>query len=184
MSSNSASSFVSNFSEDIFPDEESDVKSQSSNSSSENERYNSGEYSSSKKTETLTEKNRRQKLDKKHYIYAPLSGQPDRRISPKKITNYEYCRLIGERAEQISKGAPVHPKYSSSGIHDLIKIAQMELDDRSIEFPLNVYRPIGNPMEPSVMEVFNPHEPNVYLPDELLVNHIEKYIPKNLWKLF
>lgn len=110
-------------------------------------------------------------------------GEKDMRISTKNITDYEYCMLIGSRAQDIADGEPVHPLYANNGIHDLIKIAKMELDDRSIEFPLNVLRPIGNPMDPVRIEVFNPHEPGVLLPGELLVSQVEAYISKNSWKV-
>lgn len=112
----------------------------------------------------------------------PKDGSPDQRISPPRMTKYEYAALIGERAEMISKGARIHPKYAGVDTIDLIKIAQMELDDYSIPFPLMIRRPVDNPMFGKIVEVFKVRE--LTTPKQRLTKHIEKYTPENPWTLF
>ena len=118
------------------------------------------------------------------YIFAPKVGETDKRISPKRMTTYEYASLIGHRAEMISKGSPVHPKFQNSPEMDLLKISQMELDTRDIPFPLNIYRPIDNPSYGQVIEVFNPHEPGFFTPTERLTVGIEEFSSFNSWNIF
>jgi len=43
----------------------------------------------------------------------------------KYITNYEKVRILGQRADQISKGAP--PAIDITGLHDAMSIAEKEL---------------------------------------------------------
>lgn len=116
-------------------------------------------------------------------IYPPGPGEKDERTSPKRMTLYEYTNLIGERAEQIGKGVPVHPKYRGSSV-DLLKLAQMELEDRSIPFPLLIKRPIGNPTIPVRFEIFDPREPNFLMPHELLVDKVERLFPSTNYKVY
>ena len=118
------------------------------------------------------------------YFFAPKVGEQDKRISPKRMTTYEYAALVGHRAEMISKGSPVHPKFQGSPEMDLLKIAQMELDSRDIPFPLNIYRPVDNPSHGQIIEVFNPHEPGFFTPTERLTLGIEEFSIYNSWNIF
>lgn len=132
------------------------------------------------KTSNIKRINKSKKIK---YIYAPSPGEKDKRISPKRMSKFEYTRLIGERAEMISKGSPIHPKYSDIKVFDLLEIARLELNDRSIPFPINIYRPIGDPINPKVIEVFNPHEPGFLSPVDLLSQYIDKYEFENSWRV-
>jgi DNA-directed RNA polymerase I, II, and III subunit RPABC2 len=40
------------------------------------------------------------------------------------LTKYEFARIIGQRAEQISRGAPINVKYD--GMYDFLEIAEKE----------------------------------------------------------
>ncbi len=183
-------SYVSDFTdtrEDFLQLEDNSVEDESSNSSMSETEEDEKIYETSV---PLPSSSIKRKSTKRGGQKAPIivrgptsPNEKDERISAKKITDYEYCMLIGFRAQDIANGEPVHPLYANNGIHDLIEIAKMELDDRSIEFPLNVYRPIGNPMEPVRIEVFNPHETGVLLPKELLLSQVDAYISKSSWRL-
>lgn len=116
-------------------------------------------------------------------ISKPSVGEKDDRISPFRMTEYEYVNLIGKRANQIGNGTPVHPKYKGKST-DLLEIARMELNDRSIPFPLKIKRPIGNPINPMRYEIFDPREPDFMMPHELLTYRIEKYIPSTNYKVY
>jgi DNA-directed RNA polymerase subunit K/omega len=136
------------------------------------------------KVKTPTASEKRSNIKETVYIYAPGVGEIDRRISPKQISIYEYAALIGHRATMIAEGSPVHPMFQGSGIMDLLKIAELELNAREIPFPLNIYRPIDNPTSGSVIEVFNPHEPGFSTPTERLSLEIESISRKNDWNIF
>ena len=180
-------SALSDFSDDVtFISEDGEkTESESESEISDSDNDNSGVLDSVKASIPRSKRSRGAFGSKRkiRYVYAPKEGEPDRRISPKRMTKYEYARVIGERAEMISKGARIHPKYENFDTVDLCKIAKLELDDRSIPFPLDIPRPMGNPANPVLYEVFNPHEPGFLMPHELLTNHVEKYIPKNAWKV-
>jgi DNA-directed RNA polymerase subunit K/omega len=137
----------------------------------------------SKRKTPAKEKNKTSKKEE-IFIFAPKVGEIDKRISPKRMTTFEYASLIGHRADMISKGSPVHPKFQNSPEMDLLKISQMELDSRDIPFPLNIYRPIDNPSYGQVIEVFNPHEPGFYTPTERLTAGIEEFSVFNSWNIF
>uniref|UniRef100_A0A7S3J4U4 Uncharacterized protein n=1 Tax=Euplotes harpa TaxID=151035 RepID=A0A7S3J4U4_9SPIT len=64
------------------------------------------------------------------------------RISPPFLTKYERARILGARALQISKNAPlcVHP----DGETDPYKIAEKELQERKIPFIIRRYLPDGS----------------------------------------
>ena len=75
----------------------------------------------------------------------PLPGkepvQPSReRVTTRFLTKYEKARIIGARALQISKNAPimVEPK---AGEWDPLKIAEKELLERKIPFIIRRYLP-------------------------------------------
>lgn len=147
-----------------------------------------GFLDSAKTVNTLKRKTpaKEKKTSKKEeiFIFAPKVGEIDKRISPKRMTTFEYASLIGHRADMISKGSPVHPKFQNSPEMDLLRISQMELDSRDIPFPLNIYRPIDNPSYGQVIEVFNPHEPGFYTPTERLTVGIEEFSVFNSWNIF
>lgn len=114
-------------------------------------------------------------------IRAPLPDQEDYRRSTREMTIYEYARLIGVRARMISNNEPIHLKYRDMPTSNLILIAQAELDDTDIPFPLKVVRPIGKPnfIEAKIYEEFNARE--LTLPHELMRANIENYLPPMNW---
>lgn len=173
----SISGFSSGFSE-FFSEKDS-----STEKSSDHESEQDFGFLDSVKTSKKTPVRAKRGKDKVRYVYAPGPGEPELRISPKRMTTYEYAAIIGSRAEMISRGSPVHPLFQKSNEHDLLKIAEMELNNRDIPFPLNIYRPIDNPSFGSVIEVFNPHESGFYTPTELLTIGIEEYRKLNLWRV-
>ena len=56
------------------------------------------------------------------------------------LTKYERARLLGHRAEQLSKNAPA--KVDTKGLSDPYQIAMKELKEGKI--PLIVIRPLKN----------------------------------------
>lgn len=138
--------------------------------------FDSVRVSENKKTQII--EGRRVKI-----ITAPEPGEKDERKSPMRMTLAEYTNLVGERAEQIGNGVPVNPKYAGKSV-DLLKIAEMELNDRSIPFPFKIKRPIGNPTAPTRYEIFDPREPNFLMPHELLTHRIENLIPSTNYKVY
>ena len=124
----------------------------------------------------------KQKKDK--VLYPPKNAEDvDERISANKMSPFEYAALIGARAEMIAKGAKIHPKSAKVDTVDLIKIAEMELNDPDIPFPLMIERTVDHPMDGHIKEVFIPHENGYITPKALLVKDIEKYIPPNPWQI-
>lgn len=74
------------------------------------------------------------------------------------ITRFEYVRIIGQRAKQISEGAPINidiydTKIFPNGVEDFLEIAEEEL--RQKKCPLNVHRkmPTGKTLVISVNEL-------------------------------
>jgi DNA-directed RNA polymerase I, II, and III subunit RPABC2 len=70
-----------------------------------------------------------------------ISSQPSKeRVTTRFLTKYEKARIIGARALQISKNAPimVEPK---PGEWDPLKIAEKELLERKIPFIIRRYLP-------------------------------------------
>merc|ERR1711935_309764 len=65
------------------------------------------------------------------------------RITPKFMTKYERARIIGTRALQISKNAPVLIDLGKEDM-DPILIAEKELADRKIPFLIRRYLPDGS----------------------------------------
>jgi DNA-directed RNA polymerase subunit K/omega len=114
-------------------------------------------------------------------VRAPLPDQEDYRRSTREMTIYEYARLVGIRAKMISNNEPIHPKYRGMATSNLILIAQAELDDTDIPFPLKVVRPIGKPnfIEAKIYEEFNARE--LTLPQELMRANVEDYLPPMNW---
>lgn len=191
MSDNSDISDFESTVDDLLDEEPSNSSSSSSSSSSSDESGTEDlEVTDSMKVSTTRNKSfqRKAKDDgaritrKVKYVYSPKPGEKDERISPFRMTEFEYAALIGERTEMISRGAKIHPTYANYPTVDLERIARMELDDRTIPFPLMLKRPIDHPTHPTLVEIFNVRE--ISLPDQRLTNYIEKYLPVNTWRVF
>ena len=65
------------------------------------------------------------------------------RITTRYLTKYEKARIIGSRALQISKNAPIFVEIQP-GEWDPIKIAEKELIERKIPFIIRRFLPDGN----------------------------------------
>jgi DNA-directed RNA polymerase I, II, and III subunit RPABC2 len=65
------------------------------------------------------------------------------KITTRYLTKYEKARIIGSRALQISKNAPIFVEIEP-GEWDPIKIAEKELVERKIPFVIRRYLPDGN----------------------------------------
>lgn len=122
-----------------------------------------------------------QKANKVIELRTPKLGEQDYRRTLRQMTIYEYTRLIGSRAEMISKNEPIHPKYRDVSTIDLCEIAKMELDDLDIPFPIEVVRFVDRPtaVDSKIREIFNARE--LELPDQVLLSGIADYIPKMDW---
>lgn len=122
-----------------------------------------------------------QKGNKVVELRSPVLGEPDYRRTLRQMTIYEYTRLIGSRAEMISKNEPIHPKYRDVPTIDLCEIAKMELDDLDIPFPIEVVRYVDRPsaIDSKIREIFNVRE--LDLPDQVLNAGIDDYLPKMEW---
>lgn len=153
------------------------LKSEEKEGSSEDEDSDYQPIDSIKSRETRKKDSRK----RVRYITAPKPGNPDLRISTRNMTKLEYAKLIGKRADMISRGSPVHPKYQKVNTSDLLEIARRELEDLDIPFPILIYRPIDNPTTPMVFEVFNVRE--LTLPSEALTQYIDKYRAPNSWNV-
>lgn len=174
---------ASDFSENIPVSSEDEMSRESSGSDTDDSSSDKEAFMDSVRTSVPRSRKTKKYKNKVRYVYAPMEGESDKRISPKTMTIYEYARMIGERAEMISKGGKIHPKYQNVDTVDLLKIAQMELDDRSIPFPLVFHRPIDNPTNAKIIEVFNPHEPGFFTHNYMLTKSIDKYTPDNAWRV-
>lgn len=64
------------------------------------------------------------------------------RITTKFLTKYERARILGARALQISKNAPILVEIEP-GTWDPLKIAEKELQERKIPFKIRRYLPDG-----------------------------------------
>lgn len=114
-------------------------------------------------------------------LRSPAPGEEDYRRSTRQMTIYEYTRLIGARAEMISKNEPIYPKYRNVKTINLCAIAKMELDDTDIPFPIEIVRFVDRPaaVDSKVREIFNARE--LELPDTVLTVGILDYLPKMTW---
>lgn len=65
------------------------------------------------------------------------------KVTTRYLTKYEKARIIGSRALQISKNAPIFVEIEP-GEWDPIKIAEKELVERKIPFIIRRYLPDGN----------------------------------------
>jgi DNA-directed RNA polymerase I, II, and III subunit RPABC2 len=65
------------------------------------------------------------------------------RITSKFMTKYEKARVLGTRALQISKNAPLMIQ-PLPGEHDPYKLAERELNERKIPFIVRRYLPDGS----------------------------------------
>ena len=76
-------------------------------------------------------------------IFYEKKRVPDEeRISPPFLTKYERARILGARALQVSKNAPLC--VDPEGETDPYKIAEKELQERKIPFVLRRYLPDGS----------------------------------------
>lgn len=57
------------------------------------------------------------------------------------MTKFEKARILGQRAEQISKGAP--PMVDITGMSDALAIAEKELHEQRIPFKIRRKYPNG-----------------------------------------
>lgn len=162
-----------------------------SDTSSKNEEDGDQEIIDSVKASTSRNKSFQKKnkdessrlIKKVRYVYPPKPGEKDERISPKIMSPFEYAEIIGELTEKISQSKiKIHPKYFYFPTVDLLKIARMMIDDTSIDIPLMYKRPIDNPTNPTLVEIFKVRE--LLTPSQRLINHIEKYTPVSNWKVF
>lgn len=96
----------------------------------------------------------------------PLPGQPDLRKSLRSVTPYERARLIAARAKMIAMDdPPVHPNYADADTDDPLTLAEMEFDDPTIEFCIDIGRPYDQPLRGSITEWFEKTE--LLLPTQL-----------------
>lgn len=65
------------------------------------------------------------------------------RITTKYLTKYERARILGARALQISKNAPILVEIDK-GVWDPLKIAEKELQEGKIPFIIRRYLPDGS----------------------------------------
>lgn len=68
----------------------------------------------------------------------------DKRKTSIFMTKFEYARLIGERASQIENGEHVHKSIidKNPGIDNALDLAELELNDKTVPFPIQIERPI------------------------------------------
>ena len=68
-----------------------------------------------------------------------------------KLDKFEKVRILGQRANQISLGAP--PLVDITGLTNALSIAEKELDERKIPFKVKRTFPNGNVREYSLAEM-------------------------------
>lgn len=71
-----------------------------------------------------------------------ITNASKERITTKFLTKYEKARILGARALQISKNAPILVEVEP-GTWDPLKIAEKELQERKIPFKIRRYLPDG-----------------------------------------
>ena len=74
------------------------------------------------------------------------------RITTKFMTKYERARILGSRALQISKNAPL--MVDPAGESDPYKLAEMELSEKKIPFIIRRYLPDGSYEDWRVAELY------------------------------
>lgn len=74
---------------------------------------------------------------------ANIGSQSKERISTRFLTKYEKARILGARALQISKNAPILVEIDPQ-MWDPLKIAEKELIERKIPFIIRRYLPNGS----------------------------------------
>lgn len=101
------------------------------------------EYDSEKENDEL---NNQMEIDDELNTQLNISSEnielivhPNERITSNYLSKLEYCYVIGLRAEDISKGAPVY--VDIDGLSDPIDIANKELYEN--RFPMSIKRHIG-----------------------------------------
>ncbi len=121
--------------------EEEEMEVEENEGSAEDKNSNEGEASDNSRD--LDEDNEANIRDKILLINEldPLANIE--RITPSFLTKYEKARIIGTRALQISKNAPVLVDLGKDDI-DPILIAEKELAERKIPFIIRRYLPDGS----------------------------------------
>lgn len=76
-------------------------------------------------------------------IHCTNAKDKKEKITTRYLTKYEKARIIGSRALQISKNAPIFVEIEP-GEWDPIKIAEKELVERKIPFIIRRFLPDGN----------------------------------------
>lgn len=84
--------------------------------------------------------NTNQKGEKTKIVYIDSNN----RKTSKFMTNFEYARLIGARAVQIENNEPINPivKEKFPNLTNSLDLAEKELNEKSIDFPIRIERPI------------------------------------------
>ena len=67
------------------------------------------------------------------------------------LTKFERVRILGQRAEHISKGAP--PMVDITGMTDPLAIAEKELFEKKVPLKIKRIFPNGNILEISVSDM-------------------------------
>ncbi len=66
------------------------------------------------------------------------------RVTTRYLTKYERARVLGARALQISKNAPILVEFDKTTMWDPLKIAEKELQEGKIPFIIRRYLPDGS----------------------------------------
>jgi len=84
----------------------------------------------------------------------------DKRKTLNFMTKFEYTRIIGERAFQIENGEHVHENIinNNPGIDNALDLAELELNDVSVPFPILIERPINIFNDNQIFEKWNVRE--------------------------
>lgn len=116
---------------------------QDENLGSDAEKGSDEEVDESEESQDLEEDNEENIRDKILLLNDQDLKQSAERITPTFLTKYEKARVIGTRALQISKNAPVLVDLGKDDI-DPILIAEKELAERKIPFIIRRYLPDGS----------------------------------------
>lgn len=128
-----------NMSGEEFDDEEDPVIDNQDNSSQSHESVDSDNSSDSSHNSEIE-----QNVKIGYQNQFASNGVPNAaKITPKFMTKYERARIIGTRALQISKNAPVLIDLGKEDM-DPILIAEKELNERKIPFLIRRYLPDGS----------------------------------------
>ena len=99
------------------------------------------------------EENAEHEKDDAQGVRRGIRRVPDNeRITTKFMTKYERARILGSRALQISKNAPL--MVDPAGESDPYKLAEMELSEKKIPFIIRRYLPDGSYEDWKVSELY------------------------------